>query len=280
MIASNLLNTINRFVPRPSHPFNLNNDGIATYSQWQYQKGEDTIRNYLNAATKEEMFKDKVVIDLGCGAAGKSLYYATLGAEMVYGVEILQKYEAPAKELAETLGLSDKFTFVHADGANLPFESNTIDSIIINDAMEHVDEPEAVLKECLRVLKPKGRIYVNFPPYFHPHGAHLSDAIGIPWVHMFFSEKTLINSYKSLVKPLPDGKERLAFRISTNDAGEEYFSYINKMTVSRFKRILKNENLKAIYYNEIPLRGFFTPLAKTPVLKEMFIKMVVCVIEK
>ena len=67
----------------------------------------------------------------------------------------------------------------------------------MNDAMEHVADPEGVLKEVLRVLNKKGKLYVNFPPYNHPFGAHLSDAIYIPWVHMFFSEKTLIKSYKS-----------------------------------------------------------------------------------
>ncbi|HAS92002.1 MAG TPA: class I SAM-dependent methyltransferase, partial [Clostridiales bacterium] len=47
--------------------------------------------------------------------------------------------------------------------------------------------------------------------------AHLSDAIGIPWVHVFFSEKTLINTYKELVKNLPDGAERIDFRISKKE---------------------------------------------------------------
>ena len=60
----------------------------------------------------------------------------------------------------------------------------------MNDAMEHVDEPEKVLDECYRILKKDGKVYLNFPPYNHPYGAHLSDAIGMPWVHVFFSRKT------------------------------------------------------------------------------------------
>ena len=46
------------------------------------------------------MFKDKTVADIGCGAAGKSLYYASLGAKKVLGVEILAKYEAECLEKA------------------------------------------------------------------------------------------------------------------------------------------------------------------------------------
>jgi len=59
---------INKLFPLPVHPFNLQNEGVKTYAQWQYEKGEETLRFYLEKVTKEEMFKDKVVLDIGCGA--------------------------------------------------------------------------------------------------------------------------------------------------------------------------------------------------------------------
>ena len=279
MISFYICKFLNKFFSLPSHPFNLNNEGISTYSRWQYEKGVETIKFYLQTSSVEDMFKDKTVIDIGCGAAGKTLYYASLGVEKIYGVEVLEKYEKEANELAHELNLTNKFNFVVADAANLPFESNSIDTIIMNDAMEHVDEPEVVIQECLRVLKKGGKIFVNFPPYYHPFGAHLSDAIGIPWVHMFFSEKTLIKVYIDAIKNMPDAKDREDFRISYKN-GKAYFSYINKMTVSRFKGIIKKLNISPVYYKEIPLRNIFKPFAKTPVIKEMFVKMAVCVIEK
>lgn len=52
------------------------------------------------------------------------------------------------------------------------------------------------------------------------------------------------------------------------------------MTVKRFKKILKNLEIAPAYYAEVPLRKFLAPLAKAPILKELFIKTVVCVIEK
>lgn len=97
---------------------------------------------------------------------------------------------------------------------------------------------------------------------------------------MFFSEKTLIQAYKDLVKGLPDEQERLALRFSTDDKGKETISYINKMTIARFHRILKKQNIVPYFYREIPLRKYFALFAKIPGLKEMFVKMCVCVIEK
>jgi len=123
-------------------------------------------------------------------------------------------------------------------------------------------------------------LYVNFPPYYHPYGAHLSDAIGFPWVHVFFSDETLIKVYKDLVKDLPDGMKRINFRISKDENGKEYFSYINRMTIKRFNNILKETKFNVSYYREVPLRDFLAPLAKMPGFKEGFVKMVVAILEK
>ena len=278
-IGTTILLKLNKLFKAPVHPLNLQNDGVMSYAMWQYTKGAETIKFYLDFCSEEEMFNGKTVLDIGCGAAGKSLYYASRGANVI-GVEILEKYEAESKELAEELGLSDKFRFVCADAAALPFEDGSIDTIIMNDAMEHVANPEAVIDECMRVLSRGGRLFVNFPPINHPFGAHLSDLIYIPWVHLFFSEATLVESYKELAKTVPDGNDRIAFRISKRADGSEYFSYINHMSIKRFNRILKEKGITPAYLKHIPLRSIVKPLAALPLLKECFVKMVVCVFEK
>ncbi|HAN10832.1 MAG TPA: class I SAM-dependent methyltransferase [Clostridiales bacterium] len=280
MISERICKAVNKIFPMPVHPFNLSNDGKMTYAEWQYLKGQDTIKFYLNYSTVDEMFKDKVVLDIGCGAAGKTIYYAKKGVKKIYGLEILEKYKEEAETLAVIKGVGDKFQFIAKDASKMDFEDNYFDTIIMNDAMEHVDNPEEVLVECIRVLKPAGKLYINFPPYNHPYGAHLSDAISIPWVHVMFGDKTLINVYKDAVKDLPDGKERIEFRISKDENGKEYFSYINKMTIKRFLRILKTVNHRLEYYKEIPLRSIVGLLAKAPVINEFFVKMVVVVITK
>lgn len=272
--------TVNKMFKLPVHPFNLNNEGKKSYAQWQYEKGIDTIKFYLKHTNIDDMFKNKTVLDIGCGAGGKTVYYASKGVNKIVGVEILGKYKEEAEKLAKEYGMEDKFEFVCADASNTPFDDETFDTIIMNDAMEHVDEPQKVLEECYRILKKDGKLYLNFPPYNHPYGAHLSDAIGMPWVHVFFSEKTLIETYKELVKDLPDGKDRIEFRISKRPDGTEYFSYINKMTIKRANKILNNSRFNIEYYSEEPLRGFFKYPAKLPFFKEFLVKMVVCILRK
>jgi len=272
------LKFFNKFFKLPPHPFNMRNEGGKTYAEWQFENGERTIEFYKEFVPSEEIFKDKTVLDVGCGAGGKSLYYVTLGATKVVGIDIVPYYKEQSDELVSKLGI-DGFEFRCEDAASLSFPDDTFDTVIMNDAMEHVAEPEKVLEELKRVLKPGGRIFVNFPPYGHPYGAHLSDAIGIPWVQSFYSEKAMIAAYKDLVKDKPDGEERINFRISKDENGNEYFSYINKMTIKRFKKIRDGSGFKIAYYREVPLRNVFKPLAHG-LTKEHFVRMVVCVFEK
>lgn len=279
-IGVSMVKGLNHVFPKQVHPFNTQTDGTKSYAMWQYEKGADTIQYFLNAFSAEEMFQGKEVLDLGCGAGGKSLYYASLGAKKVTGMDIVPSYKEESEKLAKELNLEDKFQFILGSASESGLPDESFDTIIMNDFMEHISQPEKVLTESRRLLKKGGRIYLNFPPYYHPFGAHLSDVVNMPWVHMFFPESTLIKAYKDLVKDLPDGENRVRFRISAREDGKEYFSYINKMTIKRFRRILQSQRITPLYYAEAPLRGFLKVPAKTPGLKEMFVKMVVCVIEK
>lgn len=278
-IAYSLISFTNRIFPPVVHPFNLQNEGVKTYAEWQYEKGGDTVAFFSGRYDADVMFAGKRVLDMGCGAAGKSLYYAGMGARVV-GVDIVPHYEEEAYALAEKLGLRDRFTFYLGSADALPFEDGSFDTIIMNDFMEHTAHPEATLREAIRLLSPEGRIYISFPPYGHPFGAHMSDLINMPWVHCFFSENALCHVYCDLAKRVPDGAERVALRIREDEKGKLRIAYINKMTLRRFRRMLRALSITPEYYEEVPLRSFLRPLARFPLTKEKFVRMGVCVIYK
>ena len=278
--STRIIRFTNKIFPKIEHPFNMQNDGKTTYARWQYERGANTIACYSGFYTPEEMFKGKKVLDMGCGAGGKSLYYASLGAEHVTGVEIVEHYKAEATALAAELGLSDRFTFVCASAFELPFPDCSFDTIIMNDFFEHVSDPERALKEAIRLITPEGKIFINFPPYYHPTGYHMSDAINMPWVHLFFTDRQLIEAYKDLVKGLPDEQDRLDLRFSKDENGVDQYTYINRMTLKRAKKIFDHLGVKLEFYREIPLRSYFKPLSKFPPTRELFVKMAVCVVGK
>jgi hypothetical protein len=128
-------------------------------------------------------------------------------------------------------------------------------------------------------LKPHGKVFINSPPYFHPYGAHLTDLIGIPYVHLLFPEPVLINAYKKLALETKSAEKRINLRFGIVD-NREQITYINKMTITRFEEILRNQDrFKTILYKLIPLKYQVGFLLKTP-LREFFTEMLVYAGEK
>lgn len=59
-----------------------------------------------------------------------------------------------------------KALFVQCDAQELPFESDSLDAVIVHHAMEFAANPHAVLRELYRVTVPEGRIVlVGFNPW-------------------------------------------------------------------------------------------------------------------
>ncbi len=65
----------------------------------------------------------------------------------------------PNATQAETVGAQT----VIADGCTLPFESNSFDTILCIHVLEHVFEPNKLIAEISRVLKPGAQAVIVFP---------------------------------------------------------------------------------------------------------------------
>lgn len=61
-----------------------------------------------------------------------------------------------------------------ANAQRLPFDDATIDVVISNAVLEHVQNLEATVAEIKRVLKPGGFVYVEIPfmQHYHTHDSH------------------------------------------------------------------------------------------------------------
>lgn len=58
---------------------------------------------------------------------------------------------------------------VQADLRQTPFKAASFDTAVCIQTMEHVNEPNEVIREISRVLKPGGRFYVSAPQSWHQH---------------------------------------------------------------------------------------------------------------
>jgi SAM-dependent methyltransferase len=65
-----------------------------------------------------------------------------------------------------------------ASGEDLPFPTGSFDVAFSYYVLEHVRDPERVLREAIRVLKPGGHLYFVFPNF----GSFWEGHYGVPWI--------------------------------------------------------------------------------------------------
>lgn len=95
------------------------------------------------------------VLDLGCSTGFISHELHRAGAS-VTGVDIDEPGLARARER-----FGGVIPFVCADGEALPWPSGSVDAVVFNHIYEHVVDPDAVMAEIRRVLRPGGVVYLG-----------------------------------------------------------------------------------------------------------------------
>lgn len=114
-------------------------------------------------------FKGKKLLEIG---AGVGAFLITLRKKFqidAYGIEPSEEEFSPFNEISNNLltenGLS-KDIIIKGRAEKLPFKDESFDLIYSTNVLEHVQNPEMVLKESLRVLKRGGYLQFVIPNYF------------------------------------------------------------------------------------------------------------------
>ena len=113
--------------------------------------------------------RDKKILDIGAGRGDFLLICAGRGYDAV-GVEINDKKIADAQKNARERNLP--LNIIKAEAEHLPFADNTFDFANMGEVIEHVRDPEQVLKELYRVLRPGGKAYVSVHNRFGIYDTH------------------------------------------------------------------------------------------------------------
>lgn len=150
----------------------------------------------------------KNVLEIGCGHGGICIFAALVGAKEVVGIDLSDPALETANRLKEKIqaetGYSLNVSFKKMIAEDLEFEDGTLDVVIADNVFEHVNNIETVMRECSRVLAKGGKIVVpNFPSFKSKFGPHVKYGIRLPWVHVFFSEKTVVKVMHQLAEKDP-----------------------------------------------------------------------------
>ena len=98
------------------------------------------------------------VLDLCCGLGGPARYLAYHHGCRVTGVDMNTDRLAGAVRLTERTKLEDRVLFHHANALQTGLADETFDVIVSQEAFCHIPDKKTLIAECVRLLKPGGRI--------------------------------------------------------------------------------------------------------------------------
>lgn len=96
------------------------------------------------------------LLDIGCGAKPKAVLLGELVDEYI------------GLDHPESLHGSDKVDIV-GSAYQIPEPDASFDCVLCTAVLEHLEEPEAALREACRVMKPGGYAIYTIPMYWHLH---------------------------------------------------------------------------------------------------------------
>lgn len=137
------------FAPDPSHP---------DFPRWQAAVDRAVLRG--EAVTHLVRTRREVrglwILDLGSGVGGTVEALLKAGAHAI-------AFDRDGRRLRRIRHVLPTVPALQGDAGRLPFSTASFDGVIMQDVIEHLREPETVLREVARILKPGGFLYLSTP---------------------------------------------------------------------------------------------------------------------
>lgn len=143
----------------------------AAMSHQDYYRNNESYARFLNAQDKAFFGKyirylsrsqpGGKILDAGCGTGQVVAALDAMGFE-TYGIEVSE----PNIHIAQSVSCRCSLY----DGRSIPFDECFFDAVGSFNVLEHVVEPEAYLRELVRVLKPGGTLVLSSPNFLRVLG--------------------------------------------------------------------------------------------------------------
>ncbi|MDB4676922.1 methyltransferase domain-containing protein [bacterium] len=258
----------------------LTNQGL--YDEYRSEE----IRKIIAAVNKYGIsISGKAILDMGCNDGAITSNYIELGASEAIGVDI----DDCAIRFAQEHRTLKNLTFRSSTTTSLPVADDLIDLIISYDVFEHVSQPDRMLDECWRVLKPGGKVLIGTWGWHHPFAPHLWSTLPVPWAHIFFSEKTMLRTcqrvyespwYVPNMHDLDETGEKLQNRYSNESISEDY---LNKLLIKDFEELFEESRFAFSVYPEpfgSKYAGWTKVFLNTPWIREFITSYIWVVLTK
>ncbi|WP_175073650.1 glycosyltransferase [Terribacillus sp. AE2B 122] len=163
--------------------FYIGKVGKDTFSQFLQEQMDDNIiellfnnqkehkkwANYRRSRNQNEINRFGVtaplctgdVLEVGC-ANGNLSGVIGMNADRLFGLDIDPVAIELARYNMHKLQLSNCY-FSLGDGANLSYDDNSFDTVLLAEVLEHVPDPYPFVREAYRVCRPGGKVLISVP---------------------------------------------------------------------------------------------------------------------
>lgn len=177
------------------------------------------------------------LLEIGCGEGGNLLPFLELGIETV-GVDIQEKQVLKSIEFLDEYVNKNKYRGLANDIYDLNNSQGEdigkFDLIIMRDVIEHIHDQNKFMSHLKKFLKPEGKVFFGYPPWYMPFGGHQqilnNKARKLPWIHIL--PRFL---YVAILKMFGTDPHSIDNLLEIKDTG---------ITIERFRRIVKNNAYK------------------------------------
>lgn len=146
-------------------------------------------------------FDQGMYLEVGCGQGGMLQELLLRGAD-AYGVEPGNEFYLVARKRIASANF-DPQRVTQCPGEKLPYPSNQFDYAISFQVLEHVPNPEALINEIYRVLKPGGKCFLSCENYLSFTEGHyrikwfplLPKFLGVIYLKLIGRDPTFLKKY-------------------------------------------------------------------------------------
>ena len=256
------------------------------YAQWEYLRSPKA----LHALERAGVALRGRVLDAGCGGGGTALSLAE-EAGFAVGLDLDARFRGTGTRLAGERKIGG-VAFVQGDGTRLPFGDGSFDVVFSHSVIEHVGSAQDYLRECHRVLRAGGILYLSTAPFLSLAGAHLPRLRPPFPVHLVLGRRLAFRLFVALARRAPwmlkEPKEANTFIALAEEGKEKEDDLLQRITVRRLGRWVKEAGFSALR-EERQVTGFFRRalpgalrrwMETVPWAQDVMIGHIQCVLQK
>jgi hypothetical protein len=176
-----------------------NGDNLAAFrAEANHVRDELTVE--IADVVEKGLHSQAAVVDIGCGVGDLLVEMRRRQTDIsVAGLDFSPK----AVEGAQTALPDGSFTqFVIAQ--TLPYETDTFDVVLCTDVLEHLEYPQAVVAELVRICRPGGSVFIVVPD------GDVDIFLGHYWFWNQATLKSFLADWQAEVSRLPVTREFIA----------------------------------------------------------------------